>query len=656
MPSVTADRLCDFITSLDDSIGFAVVTEDALRSADLKPLRAWIEAQASWSDLPFLVLTNRGGGPERNPAAARLSEVLGNVSFLERPFHATTFISVARSALRGRRRQYDARLRIQALDDGERRLRTAMEAGRLGAWERDLATGSLTLSPTCKAIFGRSPDDSFSYAELLHSIHRDDLDRVKAATAAALENGVEYAVDFRTIWKDGSVHWVEARAQVSRDAAGKPVKVIGVSADITARLEAEEHQRLLNEMLEARVADRTRELEQAHETVMAEVRQRERAEELLRQSQKMEAIGQLTGGVAHDFNNLLMAVLGNLELLRKHVSDDVKASRLIDGALQGARRGASLTQRLLAFARRQDLQVGPVDLARLVSGIEELLQRSVGPTVVIDTQVPDHLPLVSADANQVELALLNLAVNARDAMPDGGKIRIRLDDLELSAGSGHLAPGRYLVLSVADEGHGMDEATLRKAIEPFFSTKELGKGTGLGLSMIHGLALQLKGDLWLKSAPGKGTTAELLIPISTAAETGPEFMTAPAAGGGMQSGPKRILLVDDDVLIAMSSVDMLLDLGHDVVEAHSGQQALNCLDEGPPFDLLITDFSMPGMTGGELAKIARTRHPELPILIASGYAELPPGMTLDVARLPKPYSQDQLALEIDKLTASSAAG
>ncbi|MFN7102085.1 MAG: PAS domain-containing protein [Pseudorhizobium sp.] len=655
MPSVTAEGLCDFIARLDDGIGFAVVTEDALRSADLKPLSAWIDAQGSWSDLPFLVLTSRGGGPERNPSAARLLEVLGNVSFLERPFHATTFISVARSALRGRRRQYEARLRIQALDEGERRLQTAMEAGRLGAWERDLATGGLTLSSTCKAIFGRSPDDDFSYAALLETIHPDDLERVKAATAAALDTG-EYAVEYRIIWKDGSVRWIEARAQVARDGTGKPVKVIGVSADITARLEAEEHQRHLHEILEARVADRTRQLEQAHATVMAEVRQRERAEEQLRQSQKMEAIGQLTGGVAHDFNNLLMAVLGNLELLRKHVSDDVKARRLIDGALQGARRGASLTQRLLAFARRQDLQVGPVDLGRLVIGMEDLLQRSVGSAVVIDTDVPDHLPLVSADANQVELALLNLAVNARDAMPEGGKIRVRLQELELAMGSGDLAPGRYLVLSVADEGHGMDQATLRKAIEPFFSTKELGKGTGLGLSMIHGLALQLKGDLRLKSAPGEGTTAELLIPISTAAATGAALMAAPAAGGDMQSGPKRILLVDDDVLIAMSSVDMLLDLGHDVVEAHSGQQALNCLDEGPPFDLLITDFSMPGMTGGELARIARVRHPELPILIASGYADLPPGMTLDVARLPKPYSQDQLAQEIEKLTAPTAAG
>ncbi|WP_081852078.1 hybrid sensor histidine kinase/response regulator [Pseudorhizobium marinum] len=656
MRSLTADSLSDFVASLDDSIGFAVVTEDALRFADLKPLSAWIEAQPSWSDLPFLVLTNRGGGPERNPAAARLLEVLGNVSFLERPFHATTFVSIARSALRGRRRQYEARLRIQELNDGERRLQTAMEAGRLGAWERDLATGTLTLSPTCKAIFGRSPEDAFSYAELIGCIHPDDLERVQAATAATLETGVDYAIEYRTIWKDGSVHWVEARAQVSRDRTGKPLKMVGVSADITARLEAEEHQRLLNEILEARVAERTRELEEAHRTVMAEVAQRERAEEQLRQSQKMEAIGQLTGGVAHDFNNLLMAVLANLELLRKHVSDDVKARRLIDGALQGARRGASLTQRLLAFARRQELQVGPVDLGRLVIGMEELLQRSVGSSVVIDTAVPDHLPLVSADANQVELALLNLAVNARDAMPDGGRIRIRLHEVELRDAAGHLACGRYLVLSVADEGHGMDEATLQKAVEPFFSTKELGKGTGLGLSMIHGLALQLKGDLRLKSTPGKGTTAELLIPVSTAIAAEAGIETAVAGEGGLRSGPKRILLVDDDVLIAMSSVDMLLDLGHDVVEAHSGQQALSCLADAPPFDLLITDYSMPGMTGGELAAIARARHPKLPILIASGYAELPAGTTLDVARLPKPYTQDQLALEIDRLTASGAGG
>jgi CheY-like chemotaxis protein len=362
----------------------------------------------------------------------------------------------------------------------------------------------------------------------------------------------------------------------------------------------------------------------------------------------MEAIGQLTGGVAHDFNNLLMAVLGNLELLRKHLAGDAKATRLIDGALQGAQRGASLTQRLLAFARRQDLQVGPVNLAGLVTEMEDLLQRSVGSRIAIDVVVPERLPPVSADANQVELALLNLAVNARDAMPMGGSIRIELKEAEQQAATESLAPGRYVVMSVIDQGQGMDAETLQKAIEPFFSTKELGKGTGLGLSMVHGLALQLDGQLKLISAPGEGTTAELWIPVS-AALVSEQAQAAPAASGPSPASPKRILLVDDDVLIAMSSADMLSDLGHEVVEAHSGQEALALLDGGEIFDLLITDYSMPGMTGAELAKAVLGKRPELPILLASGYADLPAGVTLDVPRLAKPYSQDQLALMLGKM-------
>ncbi len=639
-----------FVASLGDEIAFAVVTEEAFRSADLRAISAWIEAQASWSDLPFIILTNRGGGPERNPAAARLSEVLGNVSFVERPFHATTFISVARSAMRGRGRQFDARSRIEDLDEGERRLQTALSAGRLGAWELDLASFQLTASEKFRAIFGRGFDEPFSYDELISAIHPGDVDRMQSTVKSTIETGTDYAIEYRTIWRDGSVHWVELRAQLYKDKSGKAIKLVGVSADVTARLEAEEQQRRLNEVLEQRVADRTRELEQAHAAVLAEVGQRESAEQKLRQSQKMEAIGQLTGGVAHDFNNLLMAVLGNLELLRKYVGSDEKALRLIDGAQQGAKRGASLTQRLLAFSRRQDLRIGPVDMRELLIGIEDLLRRSVGSTIVVEINVPDKLPLVSADANQVELALLNLAVNARDAMPSGGSIHVELYEAEHSSQLGELAAGHYVVLSVTDEGCGMDVETLQKAIEPFFSTKELGKGTGLGLSMIHGLASQLNGELKLTSEVGKGTTAELWIPVSTIiipSEAQPiSSSTAPTPRA---VGPKRILLVDDDMLIAMSSADMLMDLGHDVVEAHSGLEALDIFGDGSGFDLIITDYSMPGMTGGDLARAVRAVAPDMPILIASGYAELPAGLDLDVARLGKPYTQQQLMLEIGKL-------
>ncbi|MCS4245496.1 PAS domain S-box-containing protein [Rhizobium sp. BIGb0125] len=652
MAATAVSDIASFVAKLSDDIAFAVVTEEAFRSADLRGFSAWIEAQPSWSDLPFVILTNRGGGPERNPAAARLSEVLGNVSFIERPFHPTTFISVARSAMRGRRRQFDARARIEALDEGERRLQTALSAGRLGAWEFDLATGELITSTTFRSIFGRNATEEFSYTDLLATIHPEDVDRMQLAVRTTIETGADYAIEYRTIWSDGSVHWAEIRAQLYRDREGKAIKLVGVSADITARLKAEEHQRQLNEVLEERVAERTRKLEETHARMMAEVNQRESAEQQLRQAQKMEAIGQLTGGVAHDFNNLLMAVLGNLELLRKHVGEDNKAVRLIDGAQQGAKRGASLTQRLLAFSRKQDLRIDPVDMRALIMGMEDLLKRSVGANVVIETHVPPHLPLVSADANQIELALLNLVVNARDAMPDGGEIRIGLDEVHQSRPEGELAAGHYVVLSVVDQGQGMDSETLRKAVEPFFSTKELGKGTGLGLSMIHGLASQLKGDLKLTSELQRGTKAELWIPVSTsgaATETG--VIDMPIEIAQKAKGPKRILLVDDDALIAMSSADMLTDLGHDVVEAYSGNEALQRLGDGSEFDLLITDYSMPGMTGGELAIAVRDIVPDLPILIASGYAELPPGVNLDVARLGKPYTQDQLARELDRLFA-----
>lgn len=636
-----------FVSALDEDIAFAVVTEEALRSADLRPLSAWIKSQPSWSDLPFIILTHRGGGPERNPSASRLLEVLGNVSFVERPFHATTFISVARSALRGRRRQYEARLRIEALDEGERRLKTALEAGHLGAWELDLTTYALITSITCRGVFGRSAGGAFTYGDLLAATHPDDVERMKTAMQATIESGADYAIEYRTVWPDRSIHWAEMRAQLYRDRSGNAVKLVGVSSDITARVSSEEQQKRLNEILEERVAERTAELHKAHGTVMAEVAQRERAEAQLRQAQKMEAIGQLTGGVAHDFNNLLMAVLGNLELLRKHTGGDAKAERLIDGALQGAKRGASLTQRLLAFARRQDLSVDPVDLGELVREMTDLLNRSVGTGIVIEIRIPDRMDPVLADSNQLELALLNLVVNARDAMPNGGTICISLQVENVAKPEGELAAGRYGVLSVADEGHGMDDNTLQKAIEPFFSTKELGKGTGLGLSMIHGLALQLQGALRLTSTPGKGTRAELWIPVSDESPVGSK--DTEVSEPDQRVKPLRVLLVDDDFLIAMSSVDMLVDLGHEVVEAHSGKEALAHLKDDGRFNLLITDYSMPEMTGGDLANAARDLFPDLPILIASGYAELPPGIDFDVARLAKPYSQQQLAVEIESV-------
>ena len=649
LSSIAAADLAVFASSLNDEIALGVLTEEAVRWSDLKPIAAWVSTQPSWSDLPFIVLTQRGGGPERNPAAARLSEVLGNVTFLERPFHATSFISVARTALKGRLRQYEARTRLEALSEGERRLQTALAAGHLGAWELELSSMTLSASATCKAIFGRRADDVFGYDQLIASIHPDDRNLVQANLDRTIETGRDYSIEHRTIWLDGSVHWAEVQAQLYTDRYGSAKKLVGVSSDTTARKTAEENLRRLNENLEERVRERTREVNAAHQTLLEEVAQRERAEEQLRQSQKMEAIGQLTGGVAHDFNNLLMVVLGNLELLGRHVKGDAKATRLVDGALQGARRGAALTQRLLAFARRQDLQVKPVDLAELVSGMNDLLRRSVGPSVSIETSLPAMLPPALVDANQLELALLNLAVNARDAMPDGGTLTISLREEQVASDDNDISEGAYLVLAVADTGTGMDPETLKKAVDPFFSTKELGKGTGLGLSMIHGLAVQLDGVLRLTSKVGTGTTAELWLP---ATEPGIEqpAETAPSDARAMQR--LKILLVDDDALIAMSSVDMIEDLGHEVVEANSGSEALERIRSGEHFDMMITDYSMPGMTGAQLAQATRDIYPALPIVLATGYADLPAGTDIDLPRLGKPYNQAQLAREISKAVAN----
>ena len=514
------------VEALDDDVAFFLVTEEAIRATDLKPLALWFAAQPAWSDLPVLLVTNHGGGPERNPIASRWLETLGNVSFIERPFHPTTLVSVARAAVKGRHRQYEARSLLESLRDKELRLQQA------------------------------------------------------------------------------------------------------------------------NDVLERRVEERTAQLQNAHDELVAQIAERERTEAKLRQMQKIESIGQLTGGVAHDFNNLLTAVSANLELLRKRVPAGPMNDQLIDGAMQGAQRGAALTQRLLAFARHQALEPKPVDLAELVQGMGNLLRRSTGPAVDMHFDLPSGLAAAHIDANQVELALLNLVVNSRDAMPDGGRVAISLDEVETGTVR-DLAAGRYLRLSVSDSGTGMDALTLQKAVEPFFSTKEVGKGTGLGLSMIHGLAQQLKGALRLFSTPGHGTRAELWLPV---ADGVPMVVTS-----GLQeaaSNEKRtakLLFVDDDFLIGLATTDLLEDLGHTVIRASSGAEALDILRADEAIDLMITDYAMPGMTGLQLAEQARSMRPELPILLATGYADLPARASLELPRLNKPYQQRQLAEQIKAL-------
>jgi PAS domain S-box-containing protein len=410
--------------------------------------------------------------------------------------------------------------------------------------------------------------------------------------------------------KDGERFWAHVIIDAIRDDGGELVGFAKITRDITER------------------RDTQRALEEAREALF--------------QAQKMEAVGRLSGGVAHDFNNLLMAVLGSLELLRKRLPDDPKITRLLNNAIQGAQRGTALTQRMLVFARRQELNLEAVDVPVVVRGMLDLLQRSLGPGIAIDTRFAPDLGLVRADSNQLELALLNLAVNARDAMQDGGLLTVAARTEDVTAGRlGLLKPGRYVCLSVTDTGEGMDKETLSRAVEPFFTTKGPGKGTGLGLAMVHGLAEQSGGGLVLKSESNRGTTAEIWLPLASAADP-PREGKQQAAVTEANVRPLTILAVDDDRLVLMNTGEMLREIGHTVFEATSGKQALDIVRK-EKIDLVVTDQAMPHMTGAQLAELIRVERPDLPIILTSGYAELPPGTEVNLPKLDKPFQLDDLA-------------
>lgn len=461
--------------------------------------------------------------------------------------------------------------------------------------------------------------------------------------------------------------WMNLDYSPVLDESGRPGGVIAIVAETTERVlaeervreneaqrvraeaEARESERRFREELEAKVAERTADLERTRAA-------RAKAEQALAQVQKMEALGNLTGGIAHDFNNLLMAVQGSLELLRERMPQEPSLLRLLDNARAGTERGSTLTRRMLAFARRQELQKERVDLRTLVEGMKELMQRTLGGTVTVETHFAARLPAVEADPNQLESALLNLAVNARDAMDGAGTIVIATDETWARDGHGPVAPGHYVRLSLSDAGSGMDEDTLKRAIEPFFTTKGIGKGTGLGLSMVHGLAEQLGGALILQSRVDQGTTAEIWLPAALPSPENPATSapSGPTSGRCVSSRTFRILTVDDDELVRATTVEMLEDLGYAVIPARSGEEALSLL-ENQCVDLVITDHAMPRMTGMQLAMRLRERYPGLPVVMATGYADLPTGPQLDLPRLAKPYSQASLA-EIVARIATPASG
>jgi PAS domain S-box-containing protein len=523
----------------------------------------------------------------------------------------------------------------EALRESEGRHRALLEALPQLVWSCGPDGDCDYFNPRWQAYTG-APAEEHLGSGWLDVLHESDRDSLLSAWKSALANGTVFDADARLRGADDTYRCFKMRSVPVRSADGRITRWFGTATDITDLVEAQDALRRSNEELEARVVERTHE--------------REVALQQLHESQKMEAIGQLTGGVAHDFNNLLAVILSSLTLLKKRLPPDARTAQLLEGAMQGADRGATLTKRLLAFARRQELKPETVEIQKLVPDMLDFLRQSVGPNIAIMVDVPPDVPPVKVDANQLELALMNLAVNGRDAMPRGGSLTITSRDCtvdDLRDRPKALPRGNYVRISVADTGQGMDEATLAKAMEPFFTTKGIGKGTGLGLSMVHGLTVQSGGAMHIASQPGKGTVVTLWLPRAGREDVpqGAECRTAPPAE--TVSRKLRILLVDDDALISMNTADMLIDLGHSVSEACSGADALKILDSDAEFDVVVTDYAMPGMNGLDLATAIRRINSKLPIILATGYAELSPDAPLEFPRLGKPYTQEELATALE---------
>jgi signal transduction histidine kinase len=518
---LVARDLITLCNELARGAGLLVISSEALLGCDLAPLMSLIDAQPAWSDLPIVLLTHHGG-PEQNPAS-RFGPQLGNVTFLERPFHPVTLISLVTTALRGRRRQYDARDRMIDLTQSELRLQTTLET------------------------------------------------------------------------------------------------------------------------LEQQVEERTAQLRHN--------------EEALRQSQKMEAVGQLTGGIAHDFNNMLTGIIGSLELLRRRLArgrtEDLDG--LIDLGVTSANRAAGLTHRLLAFSRRQSLDSKPVKMNTLVVSMGELLQRSLNESIHLDMQLEENLWVAEADPNQLESALLNLVLNARDAMPEGGNLVVSTSNQQLDTAfaqaNGNLQPGDYVVLRVNDTGCGMPQSTISRAFDPFFTTKPIGQGTGLGLSMIYGFSKQSRGHVTIQSEVGNGTTVSLYLPRywgELDEETQIDVAHTPHAQEG-----ETVLIVEDDPAVRVLVSAVLSELGYAFVEAGDANSAVPILDSGQRIDLLISDVGLPGMNGRQLAEIGRQYRPDLKVLFITGYAEhaavrggfLDPGMQL----ITKPFTFDLLTAKVREM-------
>ncbi|WP_437182346.1 ATP-binding protein [Pseudomonas vanderleydeniana] len=556
-----------------------------------------------------------------------------------------------------RRAQEQLRASESLARENIERVQLALEAGAIiGTWHWDLVEDLFKIDEAFAQAFGLDPARGqlgLKHEEIVAAVHPDDRSARAAAIEAVIAGGGAYVHQYRVRRADGEYHWIEAKGRVNRSAGGTPLSLPGVLIDIEARraVEAERDQALaelmaLNDTLEQRVEERTVELMQA--------------EEKLRQSQKMEAVGQLTGGLAHDFNNLLAAISGSLEMIGIRLGQGRMADteRYLQAAQGATRRAASLTHRLLAFSRRQTLDPRPTDVNVLMTGLTELIQRSVGPGIQIETVGAHNLWPALVDASQLENAILNLCLNARDAMPGGGRIRLEAANRLIDGGAAELyeiPQGQYLSLSVTDTGVGMSPEVVSKAFEPFFTTKPLGQGTGLGLSMIYGFVKQSGGQIRIHSQVGLGTTVCIYLPRHDGDVCRIEPTKHPVAVTAKRA--ETILLVDDEPTIRMLLTDTLSELGYTLIEASDSMAGLKLLRSDMHIDLLITDVGLPGgMNGRQMADAGREVRPGLKTLFITGYAEnaaigmgeLPPGMWV----LTKPFAVDVLLSRIGEMLAS----
>ena len=558
------------------------------------------------------------------------------------------------------RRDAENRLRIsEALArENVQRVQLALAAGAIiGTWNWDLQTDQFTVDDGFARAFGLDPGlgrEGLGLEQIITTVHPEDRAGLLAAIDEVIARGGAYAHQYRVRRADGRYYWIEANGRVDHGPDGTALSFPGVLIDVEDRrsIEAERDRataalRALNDTLEQRVAERTAEL--IH------------AEEKLRQSQKMEAVGQLTGGLAHDFNNLLAGISGALELMSMRIAQgrlsDIDKYML---AAQGAaKRAAALTHRLLAFSRRQTLDPRPLDVSVLVDGMTELIQRTVGPSILVETISAPFLWPVSVDASQLENAILNLCINSRDAMPDGGRITIETANRWLGpdAAQAHELPaGQYLSLSVSDTGAGMTPGVMAKAFDPFFTTKPIGEGTGLGLSMIYGFAKQSGGQVRVSSEVGQGTSMTIYLPRYHG-QAGAAAATPGRSGATLAGACATILIVDDEPTVRLLLTDVLGDLGYTLIEAADSLAGLKLLQSDVAIDLLITDVGLPGgMNGRQMADAGRQVRPGLKTLFITGYAEsaalgnssLGEGMQV----LTKPFAIEILAARVLELLSS----